>query len=75
MRAGLTLLVAGFVFAGAHAAVPQSTQVSEPGPLSLTIRAVKEVVEAGSPVVVRVTATNISDHLARWTKRGQEALF
>jgi hypothetical protein len=56
--------LAGFLLVGAHAASAQSAPLSGPGPLALTIRAVQDVVEVGSPVVLEVTAKNISDRMA-----------
>ena len=63
MKVAWTLLLAQLLLAGVGMARAQSAQPNEnlPAPLSLTIRAVKDVVQAGSPVEVEVTAKNISD--------------
>ena len=62
MKAAWTLLLAQLVFAGAGTARAQSAQPNEnlPAPLSLTIRPIKDVVQAGSPVDLEVTAKNVS---------------
>jgi hypothetical protein len=75
MKRALTLVLAQLVLAGVGAARAQSAQPSEnlPPPLSLTIRAVKDVVQAGSPVEVEVTATNVSDHRAIYLISGHTA--
>ena len=64
MRIGLSVVLCGLVAVGICSAklpTPQDSAKQEPQ-LSLTIRLVKNVVEAGSPVDMEVTATNNSDH-------------
>lgn len=63
MRIVLSVLLGGLVLVGictANAQAPQDGGKQGPA-LSLTIRPVKDVVEAGSPVDIEVTATNNSD--------------
>lgn len=66
MKMTMTLLFTQIVLAGAGIAHAQSAQSvkSLPAPLSLTIRPMHEVVQAGSPVEVEVTAKNVSDRPA-----------
>jgi len=73
MKINLALLAVGFVLVGAHRSSAQSSEAIGPGPLApLTISAIKDVVEAGSPVDLKVTVKNISDHLAIYPTWGSQ---
>jgi len=65
MKFALSLFFAQMILAGVGTTKAQSTQPNgNQPPISITIRALNDVVQAGAPVVMEIMAKNVSDRAA-----------